>query len=59
MDVQMCISGFFLVLLKPNIAIILLFIYIIYIAKCSNSWKDVLLNISWQEKGWNDSCAMS
>lgn len=42
---------FFLVLLKPNIAIILLFIYI---AKCSNSWKDVLLNISWQEKGWND-----
>lgn len=36
MDVQMCIL-FFLVLLKPNIAIILLFIYIIYIAKCSNS----------------------
>lgn len=53
MDVEMCIS-FFLVLLKPNIAIILLFIYIIYIAKRSNSWKDVLLNISWQEKGWND-----
>lgn len=59
MDVQMCISVFFLVLLKPNIAIILLFIYIIYIAKRSNSWKDVLLNISWQEKGWNDSCVMS
>lgn len=50
MDVQMCISGFFLVLLKPNIAIILLFILLQPFQHHLNQSKELLQNTASLEK---------